>query len=72
MTNKIDINKQYKTRSGLLVMIYAVDVDAYKKQRVYGACILNAGSVSMLWDKYGRYNIDTQDDHFLDLIEIVE
>jgi len=70
--NKIDITKNYKTRSGLPVRINVVDVDAYKKQRVYGACILNAGVVSTLWDKYGRYNIDTQDDHFLDLIEIGE
>lgn len=65
--NKIDINKQYKTRSGLPVRIYAVDVDddfynvhgSYNKD---GLCHIEA------WSNTGKY--DNGFKHDLDLIEV--
>jgi hypothetical protein len=73
VNDKIDINKKYKTRSGLSVKIYSVDDDKKRKKRkkygVYGTFLLNTGLVSFLWDKYGRFNINTGIDHDLDLIE---
>lgn len=68
--SKININKQYKTRSKLPIRIKVVDSEMSKKQRVYAEFFINHEWVSSLWDIYGRYNIDTQDDHFLDLIEV--
>lgn len=66
MTNKIDINKQYKTRSGLLVRIYAVD--GYGEYSIHGSYFDNDGWNCITWHESGYcYENGLNDD--LDLIE---
>lgn len=73
--NKIDINKQYKTRNGLPVKIYSVSCDNNKNRKksiysVYGAFFVGASWASSLWSKNGLYEISKSKEHFLDLIEL--
>jgi hypothetical protein len=67
MTNKIDINKQYKTRSGLPVRIYSVDGGG--GYSIHGAYLSDDGWNIESWDNDGNCYDDIGLDD-LDLIEV--
>jgi len=68
--NKIDITKQYKTRSGLPVRIYAVDVKNTDDEIVHGAYFENRSWFVASWNEYGIFNTISTHQNFLDLIEV--
>ena len=63
----IDKNKQYKTRSGLPVRIYATD--CLYTYPVHGAILDPRGSFDFGWTKEGRTFINQVTDCELDLVE---
>lgn len=65
----IDINKQYRTRNGLKVRIYAVDGHGHKS--VHGAYWdgFVEGWIPLSWTKYGKVDL-YQEIQPLDLIEV--
>lgn len=65
--NKITLDKQYKTRSGLPVRIYAVDVDG--NYSTHGAYLSDDGWNIESWDNSGNCYDDIEIDD-LDLIEV--
>jgi hypothetical protein len=67
MTNKIDITKQYETRSGLPVRIYAVDCGG--DYPVHGAYFKENEWINESFNEYGCSN-NGYDDNFDDLIEV--
>lgn len=69
--NKIDINKKYKTRSGLDVIIYSVTGGG--DCPVHGAWWNNVGTYYFVdrWTEYG-YNSSDNEESGYDLIEVGE
>ena len=69
--NKIDINKKYKTRSGLDVIIYSVTGGG--GYPVHGAWWNNVGKYYLVdhWTEYG-YNSSDNEESVTDLIEVGE
>ena len=66
MINEIDINKQYRTRNGREVRIYATDGGGTCS--VHGAILKNGEWESNRWNKYG---VDIYNSHYKDnLVEV--
>ena len=66
MINEIDINKQYRTRNGREVRIYATDGGGTCS--VHGAILKNGEWESTRWNKYG---VDIYNSHYGDnLVEV--
>ena len=66
MINEIDINKQYRTRNGREVRIYATDGGGTCS--VHGAILKNGEWESTRWNKYG---VDIYNSHYKDnLVEV--
>ena len=53
MTNKIDINKRYRTRNGREVRIYATD--GFGIWAVHGAILTEDGWWAMCWTEDGKF-----------------
>jgi len=68
----IDINKQYRTRDGREVRIYATDGGG--RNAIHGAIKLEDGWIYQVWPKSGRYFEDEEGDEVeecrIDLIEV--
>ena len=64
----IDINKQYRTRDGREVRIYATDGGG--RNPVHGSIKEEDGWIFQVWPKSGRYFEDDDEDYRIDLIEV--
>ena len=64
----IDINKQYRTRDGREVRIYATDGGG--KNPVHGSIKQEDGWILQVWPKSGRYFEDDDEGYRIDLIEV--
>lgn len=64
----IEKNKQYETRDGREVRIYATDGEG--DQPIHGAIKLPGGWRSDTWRKDGRFRFDSDVDSPFDLIEV--
>ena len=64
----IDINKQYRTRDGREVRIYATDGGG--RNSVHGSIKEEDGWIFQVWPKSGRYFEDDDEDYRIDLIEV--
>lgn len=69
MTNKIDINKRYRTREGDEVRIYQI-TSKNVMYPVLGSFKFGGEWSDIDWNIFGRY-FDGEEHHF-DLIEVVE
>jgi len=72
MTNKIDINKRYRTRNGREVRIYATD--GFGIWAVHGAILTEDGWWAMCWTEDGKFTCggvyDGSPSFASDLVEI--
>ena len=64
----IDIKKQYRTRDGREVRIYATDGSG--RNPVHGSIKEEDGWIYNVWPKSGRYSEDDDEEHRIDLVEI--
>ena len=64
----IDIKKQYRTRDGREVRIYATDGGG--RNPIHGSVKDEDGWIFQVWPKSGRYFEDDDEDYRIDLIEV--